>query len=618
MLRDSEDRFIAWQEQQKQGCRALSQNNTSDAERAFLLAIAEAKRDNSHPAELALSTVKLAETYSGEQRFTEARQAYEQAADIYRSLWKSGNSTGDLYRNESANCYFQCGQSCRTEHNWEQAVNYYREALSAIDQQSQFGRNLRLNVLDSYSGVLAQENQPEKKRDVDKVLRQARLQLAAVPVKLGHLPDSRKYAQAAEEAWHEKRIEDSKELLGWALQEAQQIERQDAASIRALEGIAQAYFQQGMTEQAQRICEEMWSNFKVLRKDSDAEKFREKAPVGSTMIMLGEHYFNVHELPKAQELFNQALAITERLDGPDSTFAAYSCIWLSRTELAAGAWRQAVAHDEKALRIQEREFGPTNSKLVPVLQQLSSAYDQGKLLEKQEKVLRRLLPIQGGTKSDNKIDLWRTQLALAQVLEKRKKTSEAEFMYKDALATLEKSPDRTTHELVSILCWLGSLTQSQGKITESEEIYKKAIALKLPDRKEDFQLWGIYYQLGTLYHARGQLSLAASAFERAIGAWKAFAGPKLITGSNDQLLVGTMSELASVYRAQHHLALAESVYKQALGVQKKIPSASTAVTIGLLQALSALYTDENKGDEAARVNKALSTLKNQPPAAHQM
>lgn len=117
LLKDSEDRFIAWQELQKRGCLAFREQNWSEAEHAFALAIAEAREDNSHPAELALSTVKLADTYDATGKSSLAAKSYEVAAKIYGQLWLHSSEDDIASRNLAAFCFYRTAQNCQIEKN---------------------------------------------------------------------------------------------------------------------------------------------------------------------------------------------------------------------------------------------------------------------------------------------------------------------------------------------------------------------------------------------------------------------------------------------------------------------------------------------------------------------
>jgi tetratricopeptide (TPR) repeat protein len=153
---------------------------------------------------------------------------------------------------------------------------------------------------------------------------------------------------------------------------------------------------------------------------------------------------------------------------------------------------------------------------------------------------------------------------LGVVLRVETKYSEAEPLYKRALAIDEKAL-RPDHPDVAIrLNNLASLYHDQGKYSEAEPLYKRALAIDEKALGPDHPTVATYLNnLAGLYDSQGKYAEAEPLYKRALAILEKALGP------DHPNVAMNLNKLAGLYRAQAKYAEAEPLYKARWPLMRK-------------------------------------------------
>ncbi|KEQ57671.1 uncharacterized protein M437DRAFT_79551 [Aureobasidium melanogenum CBS 110374] len=143
---------------------------------------------------------------------------------------------------------------------------------------------------------------------------------------------------------------------------------------------------------------------------------------------------------------------------------------------------------------------------------------------------------------------------------------------------------------------LAGMFADQIRYTEAEEIYRRALAMKekIYGSKHTSTL-GTVHELGSVYREQGRLAEAEEMCERAL------AGKEKALGSEHASTLNTVNNLGSVYRDQGRLAEAEEMYERALAGYEKALGSEHKSTLNTVNNLGNLYTDQGRLAEAEAI-----------------
>ncbi|KAL2115914.1 hypothetical protein VTJ04DRAFT_10169 [Mycothermus thermophilus] len=157
---------------------------------------------------------------------------------------------------------------------------------------------------------------------------------------------------------------------------------------------------------------------------------------------------------------------------------------------------------------------------------------------------------------------------LGKLLYHQGRLTEAESMYQRALEGKEKALGRNHLLTLDTVSNLGVLYEAQGRLTEAEPMYQRALegCEKVLGRNHPSTL-NTVNNLGVLYDAQGRLTEAESMYQLALE------GYEKVLGRDHALTLETVYNLGCLYRDQHRLMEAESMYQRALsGLQSALGS----------------------------------------------
>ena len=154
-----------------------------------------------------------------------------------------------------------------------------------------------------------------------------------------------------------------------------------------------------------------------------------------------------------------------------------------------------------------------------------------------------------------------TLIGLANVDQTEGKYTEAEALYQRALAIKEAKLGKDHPDVAAILNNLANVYLRQGKYAEAEPLYQRALAIKEAKLDKDhpdvaFSLIG----LATVYQTQGRYADAEALYQRALAIFEA----KL--GKDHPDVASTLIGLANVDQTEGKYAEAEGLYQRALAI----------------------------------------------------
>jgi tetratricopeptide (TPR) repeat protein len=180
--------------------------------------------------------------------------------------------------------------------------------------------------------------------------------------------------------------------------------------------------------------------------------------------------------------------------------------------------------------------------------------------------------------------------------------TEAESMYQRALEGKEKALGQDHTSTLNTVSNLGNLYADQGRLTEAESMYERALEgyEKVLGRDHTSTLSTVN-NLGLLYANQGRLAEAESMYERALE------GKEKALGRDHPSTLNTVNNLGNLYKDQGRLAEAESMYERALEGYEKVLGRDHTSTLDTVNNLGNLYRDQGRLTEAESMyERALS------------
>jgi tetratricopeptide (TPR) repeat protein len=307
---------------------------------------------------------------------------------------------------------------------------------------------------------------------------------------------------------------------------------------------------------------------------------------------------------EAEPLFQRALAIREKILGPEHRDVAGSLNNLAGLYYEQGEYARAEPLYQRALEIREKILGSEHPKVAACLNNLAELYRaQGKYARAEPLYQRALATTEKALGSDHP-SVATGLNNLAGLYYNQGKYAEAELLYQRALTIWEKVLGPEHPDVATSLNNLGSLYRAQGKYAQAEPLYRRALAIdekalgpNHPGVATDLN------NLALLYSRQGKYTEAEPLFQRALAIAEKALGP----GHPD--VATSLNNLAMLYRAQGKYAKAQPLVQRALAtVEKALGPDHPDVATGFNN-LAGLYRDQGRYAEAEPLyQRALAIL----------
>ena len=264
----------------------------------------------------------------------------------------------------------------------------------------------------------------------------------------------------------------------------------------------------------------------------------------------------------------------------------------------------AIAVGELALRKAETEFGPEDTAVARVLDQLTKYYFCKQNYAKAVPLQKRALAIRQNVLSRDHPTISSSLANLALLYRRLDRYAEVEPLYKRALAISEKAYGSEHGGVALILNNLGAVYEGQGRFAEAESSYQRALVIweKLHGRQHQYVTMCLA-NLASLCREQGKYAEAESLLVEVMVIRESIHGPE------NSWVAHSLNDLAEIYRLQGRITEAEPICRRALAIAEKVQGPEHPHLAKYLHNLADLYCDQGKFTEAEPMLRRALDLK---------
>ncbi|MFQ3616914.1 MAG: tetratricopeptide repeat protein [Cyanobacteriota bacterium] len=309
----------------------------------------------------------------------------------------------------------------------------------------------------------------------------------------------------------------------------------------------------------------------------------------------------IHAMPDMNSWFSPRLALTEVVwseaaDAADAEDGATTTIQDARFQAL-----QLVQQFRSARADGMSDLELLKTYLLPALEVLASA-DAQKDLRNLTTQFEGLL---GQLRQADSLDLASSLDRLATIYQKQGRYTEAEPLFQRALQLREQHLGPTHPEVATALNNLALIYQDQGRYCEAEPLCQRAIAI-------DEQVYGPRHlematdlnNLALIYQDQGRYDEAEALYQRSLAIGERFHGvdhPDIATHLNN---------LADLYQDQGRYDEAEALYRRSLKIRQQ-PGVNPLELARSLNNLATLYRVQERYDEAEALYRQSLSIRRQ-------
>jgi tetratricopeptide (TPR) repeat protein len=296
----------------------------------------------------------------------------------------------------------------------------------------------------------------------------------------------------------------------------------------------------------------------------------------------------------AEPHFKQAVAIRERISGPESKDTANVLYGLADLYVnQGGRSAEAVPLLERVIAIREKVLGPEHALTAQALTRQGVALKTLGRYDESEARVRRALAIQEKTVGPDDDVVGDSLGLLGRIALRRGRYAEAEARLKKALAVHEKARGPESRGAADALADLAELYYPQGRYAEAEAVYDRAVTVAEKAYGPDSGgLAQALYNLANCRMVREKYADAEPVLRRAL------AIREKVLGADHISTAVTLKDLASLCGSQARYAEAEALAKRALALHEKAVGADHALVADDLQTLGRIYLAQGRYKEA--------------------
>jgi esterase/lipase superfamily enzyme/Tfp pilus assembly protein PilF len=315
--------------------------------------------------------------------------------------------------------------------------------------------------------------------------------------------------------------------------------------------------------------------------------------VANSLNHLAALYGTQGRYADAEPLYRRSLAIREKALGPDHPDVARSLNNLAGLYDDEGRYADAEPLYKRALAIDEKALGPDDTVVATMLNNLAALYhDEGRYTDT-EPLLKRSLAIREKALGPDNPDVARSLNNLAGLYHDEGRYADAEPLYKHALAVREKALGPDHPDVAQSLNNLAALYGTQGRYADAEPLLKRSLAIDEkalgPDHPD---VANSLSNLAALYHDEGRYPDAEPLMKRSIAIDEKALGPE------HPDVAQSLNNLAGLYETEGRYADAEPLYKHALAIREKALDSDHPKVAQSLNNLAGLYERQGRLKEA--------------------
>ncbi len=312
--------------------------------------------------------------------------------------------------------------------------------------------------------------------------------------------------------------------------------------------------------------------------------------------LIGKLYEQMGKLSQAESMERAALAIRQRIFGPESQEVAASLNDVGLELMAEHKLPEAETNHAQALAIRRRLLGDENPETATSLNDLAAVYrDEGKF-KAAEAMAREALETRRKLLGPEHVDISDSLRNLSIILGSEGRWAEAKKTAEDALA-MRRAVLGPDHPFIASsledVAWAAS---GLGQYEEAERLDGEALALRqrvLGDAHPDIAR--NLNAMGQLLFNRGDLPTSDAVLKATLSIQR-----KLV-GDDNRATLETFDALAKVLGSEGKTAESEVVSRQALAVWSKLGDDENPERLYLLRDLGETLEHEGKWPEAVTI-----------------
>jgi tetratricopeptide (TPR) repeat protein/uncharacterized protein YraI len=568
----------------------LEHRRYADAEPIYkrVLAIREKLRGPNHP-DVAASLNNLAAVYENQGRHGDAEPLYKRAQAIDG---KAGNrqdaaTSSDDPQVREMGILVQKIKELKKAGKFAEAVPLARRALAIVEKAAGPDDPAVADVLDSLAQLY---NNQGRSADAEPLLKRS-LAIREKALGPGHPDVAESLNNLAELYEKQGRNADAVPLRKRALainEKARDPNHPDPASIdnRELREAATLMVKAAELYQAGKFAEAVPLTQRAL---AITEKMLGPNDPGVAMLLsrLAMLYVQLGRYADAEPLYKRAVAIADDLDVVESLNG------LADLYNDHGRYADAEPIYKRSLAIREKALGPDHPDVATSLNDLAVLYVQLGRYADAEPLHKRALAIREGAHDPDRPAVATSLHNLAQLYDHQGRYADAEALFKRALAIFEKARDPDHTSVASALNSLAAFYVDQGRYADAEPLHRRALAIRekvlSPDHPDVAQSLN---NLAELYRAQRRYADVEPLYKRAL------AIQEKARGSNHPEVAISLSNLASLYVQLGRYADAEPLFKRSLAIEEKALGADHPGVARSLNNLAYLYDEQRRYADA--------------------
>lgn len=334
--------------------------------------------------------------------------------------------------------------------------------------------------------------------------------------------------------------------------------------------------------------------------DTTVQQNADRAALHSKVRQLHED----QKLDEARAVAEKGLEAAEHAKPADEAEVMWWLFELGAIYEDLGQYTKAEPYLVRALALAERLYGPNSSVAIIGLRNLAgNERDQGRFSEAEARFKRALAISEG--QGQNGLDVASSLNDLAELYLAQGRYGEAEPLLKRALGILEAVSGPQSLYVSSVVSNLGFLCANQARFAEAEAYFKRAIEIQKYVHGSDHPLTArALARLGLLYQMQGRFSEAEPLL---LGSCDML--QKTLSPTHPIVAACTASAAAYLHQVQRY-ALAEQYYRRALEAYSKVLGGDAPEVGNLLTNFGQLLIDTDRLAEAeTMLQRAVSVLK---------
>ena len=288
--------------------------------------------------------------------------------------------------------------------------------------------------------------------------------------------------------------------------------------------------------------------------------------------------------PDARNMAEQAVAIKEKVLGPDHPDLATSLNNLALVYQPEGEYAKAEPLYQRALAIRERALGPDHTDVATSLHNLARLYEAEGRYAQAEQLYTRSLAIYEKALGPDHPWVATSLNDLALVYQETGQNAQAEQLYNRCLAVYEKALGPDHPNVAASLDNLGNLYRSEGQYAQAEPLLKRALEVKEKAfGTDDPRVATSVNDLALVYLDQGQYARAESLDKRALAIREKALGP------NHPDVAQSLNNFAAVYQAEGRYVEAEPLLNRSLAIYQRVLGADHPTLATVLKGLADNY-----------------------------